>query len=129
MQIGIPTETTAGENRVAATPETVKKLTSAGHTVVVQRGAGVKAAYVDSAYEQVGAKITDNAYQGSQIVLKVRAPSGDEISQLEANSIVVAMFDPYRNPELDTFAAQNVSAFALELFAQSGVELIKYSDL
>lgn len=119
MQIGIPTETIAGENRVAATPETVKKLTNAGHTVVVERGAGVKAAYIDSAYEQAGAKITDNAYQGSQIVLKVRAPHGDEILQLEANSIIVATFDPYRNPELDRFAAQNVSAFALELLPRT----------
>lgn len=119
MQIGIPTETITGENRVAATPETVKKLTNAGHSVVVQRGAGVNAAYVDSAYEQAGAKITDNAYQGSQIILKVRASAGEEISQLEANSIIVAMFDPYRNPELDAFATQNVSAFALELLPRT----------
>ena len=57
MQIGIPTETVVGEHRVAATPETVKKLINAGHTVVIQRGAGVNAAYIVSAYEQVGAKL------------------------------------------------------------------------
>lgn len=119
MQIGIPTETIAGEQRVAATPETVKKLTSAGHQVVIQRGAGKRAAYIDSAYEQVGAKITENAYQGSQIILKVRAPHADEIAQLEANTIVIATFDPYRNPELDRFATQNVSAFALELLPRT----------
>ncbi|PRD31400.1 UNVERIFIED_CONTAM: pntAB [Trichonephila clavipes] len=62
MQIGIPTETVVGESRVAATPETVKKLINAGHSVVIERGAGVKAAYIDSAYEQVGATITDDAY-------------------------------------------------------------------
>ena len=73
MQIGIPKETVSGENRVAATPETVKKLISAGHSIVIERGAGKKAAYIDSAYEQVGAKITDDAYAGSQIILKVRA--------------------------------------------------------
>ena len=49
MQIGIPAETVVGENRVAATPETVKKLISAGHSVIIERGAGVKAAYIDSA--------------------------------------------------------------------------------
>ena len=119
MQIGIPTETITSENRVAATPETVKKLTSAGHTVVVQRGAGVKAAYVDSAYEQAGATITDNAYQGSQLILKIRAPQGDEIAQIESGASVVASFDPYRNPELDRFATQNVSAFALELLPRT----------
>jgi len=119
MQIGIPAETVVGENRVAATPETVKKLISAGHSVVIERGAGVKAAYIDSAYEQVGAKITDDAYTGSQIVLKVRAPKGEEIQKLSANTPVVAMFDPYRNIELDQFAAQDVSAFALELLPRT----------
>ncbi len=119
MQIGIPAETVVGENRVAATPETVKKLISAGHSVIIERGAGVKAAYIDSAYEQVGAKITDDAYTGSQIVLKVRAPKGEEIQKLSANTTVVAMFDPYRNTELDQFAAQNVSAFALELLPRT----------
>ncbi|ENX10224.1 Re/Si-specific NAD(P)(+) transhydrogenase subunit alpha [Acinetobacter variabilis] len=119
MQIGIPAETVVGENRVAATPETVKKLISAGHSVVIERGAGVKAAYIDSTYEQVGAKITDDAYTGSQIVLKVRAPKGEEIQKLSANTTVVAMFDPYRNTELDQFAAQNVSAFALELLPRT----------
>lgn len=119
MQIGIPTETIAGENRVAATPETVKKLISAGHHVVIERGAGVKAAYIDSAYEQVGATITDNAYQGSQLILKVRAPHSEEIQKLSANTTVVAMFDPYRNPDLDAFADQNVSAFALELLPRT----------
>ena len=119
MQIGIPTETVAGESRVAATPETVKKLINAGHSIVIQRGAGVKAAYIDSAYEQVGATITDDAYTGSQIILKVRAPKGEEIQKLAANTTVVAMFDPYRNPELDQFAAQQVSAFALELLPRT----------
>ena len=119
MQIGIPTETVVGENRVAATPETVKKLISAGHTVVIERRAGVKAAYIDSAYEQVGAKITDDAYSGSQIILKVRAPQGSEIQKLSANTAVIAMFDPYRNTELDQFAAAQVSAFALELLPRT----------
>ena len=101
MQIGIPAETVVGENRVAATPETVKKLISAGHSVVIERRAGVKAAYIDSAYEQVGAKLTDDAYTGSQMILKVRAPQGAEIQKLAPNTSVIAMFDPYRNTELD----------------------------
>lgn len=119
MQIGIPAETVVGENRVAATPETVKKLISAGHSVIIERSAGLKAAYIDSAYEQVGAKITDDAYIGSQLILKVRAPKGEEIQKLNPNTAIVAMFDPYRNTELDQFAAQNVSAFALELLPRT----------
>ncbi len=119
MQIGIPAERVAGETRVAATPETVKKFVASGHTVVVERGAGVHAAYIDSAYEQAGAKIAEDAYAGSQIILKVRAPKGEEIQKLGQNTIVVGMFDPYRNPDLDAFAAQGVSAFALELLPRT----------
>ena len=119
MQIGIPTETIAGENRVAATPETVKKLINAGHSVVIERGAGVKAAYIDSSYEQVGATITEDAYNGSEIILKVRAPKAEEIQRLPQGSNIVAMFDPYRNPELEQFAKQNVTAFALELLPRT----------
>jgi NAD(P) transhydrogenase subunit alpha len=119
MQIGIPTESVAGETRVAATPETVKKLTASGHTVVVERGAGVKAAYIDSAFIDAGAKITDDAYAGSQIILKVRAPKADEIQKISANTIVIGMFDPYRNPDLDVFATQGISAFALELLPRT----------
>ena len=119
MQIGIPMETVAGESRVAATPETVKKLVGAGHSVVIQKGAGRKAAYLDDAYTQVGATIAEDAYQGSQIILKVRAPQGDEISKISSNTTVIAMFDPYRNTELEQFATQQISAFALELLPRT----------
>lgn len=119
MQIGIPMETVAGESRVAATPETVKKLVGAGHSVVIQKGAGRKAAYLDDAYTQVGATIAEDAYQGSQIILKVRAPQADEISKISANTTVIAMFDPYRNTELEQFATQQISAFALELLPRT----------
>ncbi|PPE76192.1 NAD(P)(+) transhydrogenase (Re/Si-specific) subunit alpha, partial [Kaistia algarum] len=89
------------------------------HSVVIERRAGVKAAYIDSAYEQVGAKLTDDAYTGSQMILKVRAPQGAEIQKLAPNTSVIAMFDPYRNTELDQFASQQVSAFALELLPRT----------
>ena len=61
MQIGVPAETTAGETRVAATPETVKKLKALGHTLRVQSGAGVAASVTDEAYIAAGAEITDAA--------------------------------------------------------------------
>ncbi|WOE31236.1 MULTISPECIES: Re/Si-specific NAD(P)(+) transhydrogenase subunit alpha [unclassified Acinetobacter] len=119
MQIGIPSETVVGEHRVAATPETVKKLVNAGHRVVIEHGAGLRAAYIDQAYEQVGAILTDNAYRHSEMILKVRAPQRAEIEKIAANSVVVAMFDPYRNTELDQFATQQVSSFALELLPRT----------
>ncbi len=129
MQIGIPAETVVGENRVAATPETVKKLISAGHSVIIERGAGVKAAYIDSAYEQVGAKITDDAYTGSQLILKVRAPKGEEIQKLNPNTTIVAMFDPYRNTELDQFAAQKRVCICIGTFATNLVSCAEHGCL
>ncbi len=119
MQIGIPAEISAGEARVAATPDTVKKLVASGHTVLVQRGAGQAANYPDAQFEQAGATLTDDAYTGSQIVLKVRAPQGEEISRLAAGTKVIGMFDPYRNPDLDAFAAQGVSVYAMEMIPRT----------
>ena len=61
MHIGVPLETHAGETRVAATPETIKKLIGQGHQVTVQAGAGVSASIPDSAYTAVGASIGNDA--------------------------------------------------------------------
>ncbi|MDO9436437.1 MAG: NAD(P)(+) transhydrogenase (Re/Si-specific) subunit alpha, partial [Hydrogenophaga sp.] len=79
MQIGVPAETTAGETRVAVTPETAKKYVAQGHTVRVQSGAGVAASATDAAYAAAGADITDAAGAlGCDLVLKVRTPSDSE---------------------------------------------------
>ena len=76
MKIGIPAETRAGETRVAATPETVKKLISAKHQVIVQSGAGVPASITDEAFVAAGASIGSAADAlSADLVLKVRAPS------------------------------------------------------
>jgi NAD(P) transhydrogenase subunit alpha len=82
MHIGIPAEIIAGETRVAATPETVKKYTAKGlHTVLVQTGAGAGASIPDNAYQEAGAVIVSDAaqlYSQAQILLKVRGPVADE---------------------------------------------------
>lgn len=119
MQIGIPVEKVVGEHRVAATPETVKKLVGAGHKVVIEYSAGQKAAYLDDAYTQVGAALVEDAYLQSDIILKVHAPQGEEIRKIKAQTIVIAMFDPYRNTALEQFAQQGISAFALELLPRT----------
>ena len=119
MQIGIPKEIYPNEHRVAATPETVKKLIQAGHRVVLQRGAGLEAAYQDVEYQQVGASMVDNAYAESQIILKIRAPLREEIDLLAPNSTVIALFDPYRNPNLADFAARQISSVALEMLPRT----------
>ena len=115
MRIGVPLETRPGETRVAATPETVKKLTAQGHQVVIQNGAGIGASQPDSAYEAVGASIGSAADAfGAEIVLKVRAPQEDELKQLKSGSVLIGMLDPFDNAGISAMAAQGITAFALE---------------
>ena len=85
MQIGIPRETRPGETRVAATPETVKKLLASGkHTLVVESGAGTSAAIPDDSFTAAGATIGGAADAlGADIVLKVRGPTAHELSKLK----------------------------------------------
>ena len=84
MRIGVPAETRANEARVAATPETVKKLVSQGHRVTVQSGAGLPASYIDDAYAVAGAELVDvNTAFAAEIVLKVQSPSEAELPLLK----------------------------------------------
>lgn len=115
MLIGIPAETAAGETRVAATPETVKKLKAQGHTLKVQSGAGVAASVTDAAYVAAGAEITDAAGAlACDLVLKVRSPSDAEASQMKAGSTLVGMLNPFDGAGLQKLAAANLTAYALE---------------
>jgi len=115
MRIGVPLETRPGETRVAATPETVKKLISQGHSVLIQKGAGVQASQPDSAYEAVGATIGSAADAfGAEIVLKVRAPEMAELKQIKSGSVLIGMLDPFDNDNIAAMAAQGVTAFSLE---------------
>jgi len=115
MRIGVPLETRPGETRVAATPETVKKLIAQGHTVVIQKDAGVKASQPDSAYEAVGATIGSAADAfGAEIVLKVRAPESAELKQIKSGSVLIGMLDPFDNDMIAAMAAQGITAFSLE---------------
>jgi NAD(P) transhydrogenase subunit alpha len=115
MRIGVPLETRPGETRVAATPETVKKLISQGHSVVIQKGAGVQASQPDSAYEAVGASVVSAADAfGAEIVLKVRAPEAAELKQIKSGSVLIGMLDPFDNDNIVAMAAQGVTAFSLE---------------
>ena len=115
MLIGVPTETTVGETRVAVTPETVKKYVAQGHTVRIQSGAGVAASATDAAYQAVGAEITDAAGAlGVDLVLKVRSPSVAEIAQMRPGTTVVGMLNPFDAEGLQRLAAAKLTAFALE---------------
>ncbi len=96
MLIGVPTETVAGELRVAVTPEVAKKLKTAGHVVRVQAGAGLAASAPDSAYAAVGCEIVDAAgAMGAELVLKVRAPTATELPLLRKGAVLVGMPNPF----------------------------------
>lgn len=117
MKIAIPRETAARETRVAATPETVKKYVAQGCAVTVQSGAGTASAIPDAAFAEAGASIADSytaTVSGADLVLKVRAPSADEIGPLREGAAVIALCDPFRNPHLDAYAAHKLDVYAME---------------
>ena len=116
MIIGIPRETRAGETRVAATPETVKKLAASGkHTLVVEAGAGVHASIPDADFQAAGARIaTANEAFGADIVLKVRVPTAEELPKLKRGAMLVGLLNPFDADGLHACAATGVSGYALE---------------
>ncbi|MCS0585454.1 Re/Si-specific NAD(P)(+) transhydrogenase subunit alpha [Massilia pinisoli] len=114
MKIGIPAESRPGETRVAATPETVKKL-AARHQVVVQSGAGLRAAIDDAAFAAAGAVIGSDADAlGADVVLKVRAPDAGERAKMRHNAVLIGMLDPFDAANLADMAQAGLWAFALE---------------
>ncbi len=115
MLIGVPAETTAGETRVAVTPETVKKLSALGHSLRVQSGAGVAASVTDAAYEAAGAEIVDAAgAYAAEMVLKVRTPSDSEAALMKPGTVLIGMLNPFDATGLQRMAAAGLTAFALE---------------
>lgn len=122
MQIAIPAERLAGETRVAATPETVKKLIAMGHAVVVERGAGQHAALPDAAYTEVGATLAEtraDALAAGDIVLTVRPLDEAAVGELKPGAVLIGQLAPYQNATFPLLAAKKVSAFAMELLPRT----------
>jgi NAD(P) transhydrogenase subunit alpha len=116
MKVAVTAETDPGEPRVAATPDTVKKLIGLGADVAVEPGAGIKSGILDADYTAAGASISADAMNAADIVLKVRRPNGSELSRLKKGAIVVAIMDPYGNEAaLKEMADAGLVAFAMEL--------------
>jgi H+-translocating NAD(P) transhydrogenase subunit alpha len=117
MKVAIPAELDS-EPRVAATPDTVKKL-KAYADVVVQSGAGLASGMLDADYEAAGATIAQNAadtLHDADVVLKVRRPTEQELSYCKPGALVFAIMDPYGADEaLAAMARANVVGFAMEL--------------
>lgn len=115
MLIGVPAETTPRETRVAATPETVKKLAAQGHQLRVQSGAGVAASVTDEGFVAAGAEIVDRARAfACDLVLKVRAPSPDELMLMRRGAALVGMLDPHDGNGVLRLDEAGIRAFALE---------------
>jgi NAD(P) transhydrogenase subunit alpha len=116
MRIGIPAEIYPGEGRVAATPETVRKITAGGHTtVIVESGAGVRAGVPDTDFGAAGASIgcAADIYTQSEIILKVRRPGEPELALLRRGTILVGLLSPENG--IEPLARTGVTAFAMEL--------------
>jgi NAD(P) transhydrogenase subunit alpha len=116
MKVAVIAETDADEPRVAATPETVKKMVALGATVAVQAGAGVKSGILDADYTAAGAAVAADPVNDADIVLQVRRPEGPELSRLKKGAIVIGMMDPYgQESAVAAMAEAGIVAFALEL--------------
>ena len=116
----IPVETAAGETRVAASPETVKKFTALGCRVVLEKSAGQPSGYLDQAYADAGAELVQSgdstAWSQADVLLCVQSPSTQALSQLRRGALVVGLLAPYANAELAADLQQaGLSAMALEL--------------
>lgn len=118
MKITIAKEKLMAEKRVAASPETVKKLAALGAEVFVVTGAGMGASVTDEMFRAAGAKVVaeDEAYKDADVILKVRHPAPDEISRMKKGAVLVGILSPYQEKDLlKAYAAQGVTAMAMEL--------------
>ena len=117
-RIAVTKETRAGETRVAATPDSVKKLIGLGFAVSVETGAGAGASFPDADYQAAGATIAASAGQAlddADVILKVRAPEAAEIGAMKAGALLIALLNPYNDrPLLDALANRGVTAIAME---------------
>lgn len=116
MRVGIAKETAPDERRVAAVPETVRKITAKGADVLVEPGAGAAASYPDAAYEEVGARIAPaDEVWSADVVLKVAPPTAEEARRLRSGAVLVSFLDPDTDPEaFKALVGTGASAFAMQ---------------
>ena len=116
MKIAVGAEADPSEPRVAATPDTVKKMIGLGAEVAVQPGAGVKSGILDADYTAAGATVSADAVNGADIVLQVRRLAAAELAKVQKGALVIAIMDPYgQDAALKAMADAGVTAFAMEL--------------
>jgi H+-translocating NAD(P) transhydrogenase subunit alpha len=119
VNVFIPRERRRGETRVAATPETVRKMVKAGLEVAVERGAGAGSFFPDADYEAAGARLADDAAAvraGADAVLTVTAPEAAEAAAQKPGSLLIGFLAPHRNLDLvRALADRRITALAMEL--------------
>src|SRR5436853_3638442 len=116
MRIAVAREIDPTENRVAATPDTVKKMKGLGADVSVEPDAGTKSGIPDAEFAAAGATVTDAAVKDADVVLKVRRPAASELARYKKGALVIAMMDPYdEDAALKAMADAGIVAFAMEL--------------
>ena len=119
MKVAVPAEIDPAEPRVAATPETVKKIRALGGEVAVETGAGVKSGVPDGEYAAAGATVAGSAadaVRDADVVLKVRRPTASELSGYKRGALVIAIMDPFgHDAEIGAMVQAGVTAFAMEL--------------
>jgi H+-translocating NAD(P) transhydrogenase subunit alpha len=118
MVIGVPSETVQGERRVALVPETVAKLVKAGSTVVVERGAGNAASFLDGAYEEAGASLASDAaelYATADLIVKVQRPSEVELALTRPGQTLIALLAPLGDPaSVEAYAVRKINALSMD---------------
>ncbi len=120
LTVGAPREVFPNERRVALTPQNVAMLLKKGYgRVLVERGAGAEAGFLDAAYEQAGATLVDGPaaiWNDADIVLKVRGPTQTEAANARAGQTLISFIQPMQNKELvETLAARKVTSFAMDM--------------
>ena len=118
MIITVLKETKVPEKRVALSPDVVKSLTKVGFQCTIESGAGVASGFYDKAFESAGAKISDNRAEllkQADILLKVNAPSIDELKLMRDGTAFISFLYAYTVPDLiEICLAKNISAFAMD---------------
>jgi len=116
VRIGIPRESRPGETLVAATAKTASQLAALGYDVVVECGAGAAADQPDTAYDDAGIRLVPaDEVWASDVVVKVNAPTADEVARLRRGATVISLMAPARSPELvEQLAAAGVTGLAMD---------------
>lgn len=116
VNIGVPRETRPGERRVGLVADAVKRLVGAGHSVLVEVGAGRAAGVFDQDYAQAGAKVVSGEeVWKADLIVKVERPTDEEIGKMRAGQVLIALLQHLAYPETaEKLAAQGVTAFAMD---------------